>query len=384
MLNHITLLLAAGGPIGEADPNADPQVAAVLLVVYLLIALGVSFICSLMEASLLTVPRAHAEVLRRRGKSKAGDALDAMKRDIDRPLGAILTLNTFAHTIGAAGVGAQSLVVFGATWVTATSLVLTLLVLYLSEIVPKTIGATYARALSPLTVSIVRAMIVITFPLIIVNDLFTKLLKGGSHHGAMTREQLTVIADLARSEGVLHGAEAQIVRNAIDLVELKVEQVMTPRTVVFMLKGSTTISDAMKQEGFTKHSRIPVFGENSDNVKGLVHRYDVYEAARAGFGARPVQRLARTIHVVPETATLLRTLQEFAKRGAHLFLVVDEYGGTAGVVTLEDVLESILGAEIVDETDPVADMRELASGDNPAANEEIETPRDNCEPEGPI
>ncbi|MEN0021058.1 MAG: hemolysin family protein [Planctomycetota bacterium] len=329
-----------------------------LLWIYLAVAVGVSFLCSLVEASLLSMPRSHVALLAK-GGSWVGREIDKMKSSIDRPLAAILTMNTCAHTVGAAGVGAQSLEVFGEAWVALTSAILTLVVLVFSEIIPKTIGATYASALTPFTVLTVKGMIFLTWPLVRALDFVSKIFKGDHKGEELTRDQISVMAEMAGAAGVLKRSEHSMIENVLALANERVESIMTPRTAVFMLPATMTVTEAMAEDNFQRFSRIPVFGDSPDDLRGVVLRYDLYEAARNGDGDKPVSDMLRKLRAVPETAPVLGVLEEFGRHGHHLFHVVDEYGGTAGIVTLEDVLETALGREIVDETDPVADMRTL-------------------------
>ncbi len=331
-----------------------------LLFFYLALALGVSFICSLCEASLLSVSTTHATIMKREGK-RAGKLLLTMKEHIDRPLAAILTLNTASHTIGAAGVGAESLKVFASVPVAVTSALLTLAILIFSEIIPKTIGAVYCRPLATPVTYMVQAMIWGTYPIIRGLDAMSRLIKRGAGGEGYTREQIAVVAELGRAEGALRGVESRIIQNLLRLNQIQVEDVMTPRTVVFMLQKDTTVDDVLEEEQFGQFSRIPIYDDSPDDMIGVVIKSDIYEASRNGNGDTPVSALVRPMHAVPETAPLLRVLEEFGRLGHHIFLVVDEYGGTSGIVTLEDVFESVIGSEIVDETDLVADLRRLAS-----------------------
>lgn len=328
-----------------------------LLFIYLGVSIGISFLCSLVEASLLTVSRADGTFLARQGKA-SGRHLEEMKDKIDRPLAAILTLNTCAHTVGAAGVGAQSLALFGKEWVAVTSAVLTLAILVLSEIIPKTIGASYAKPLIPFTVFTVRWMIWLCYPLIILLNMLSKLLTGSGHaEGVLSREHFAVMADLAGTQGSLSPEEASIVQQTLRLRDVRVSEIMTPRTAMFMLSRSTTVGQAIVDSEMAQFSRVPVFGEGPDDVLGITLKHDIFAAAVRGERSRRIESMLRPIHAVPEMAPVMRILEEFGRLGHHLFLVVDEYGGTAGLVTLEDVLETVLGREIVDETDSVADLR---------------------------
>ncbi len=332
-----------------------------LLIVYLVLAVGVSFLCSLCEAGILTLTASDAKIMTNAGKPGA-KLLTRMKREIDRPLAAILTLNTISHTVGAAGVGAQAYTLWGDRWVAVTSAVLTLIVLVFSEIIPKTLGAVYARPLATPVVYLIQLMIWVSLPVVVPLNLLSRLFKGSGHHHAMTREQVEVMAEMARTGGAIDHAESSLITNMLALRNKRVEEVMTPRTVVFMLDQGATVDSVLSDHAPLRFSRIPVTGKGIDDVKGIVLKHDIHQSALAGRGARSMGGMLRKLHAVPEQAPLLTVMEQFGQTGHHIFLVVDEYGGTAGVVTLEDVLETILGAEIVDETDPVADMRHLATG----------------------
>jgi CBS domain containing-hemolysin-like protein len=337
---------------------------AYLLVFYLVLAVGVSFLCSLCEAVLLTLTASDAEALSQRN-AKAGRRLKAMKQSIDRPLGAILTLNTISHTVGAAGVGAQAAIVFNG-WVGLTSAVLTLLILVLSEIIPKTIGAVHAKRLAPVGVIMIDWMIWVSYPVVLALEVIGRLFKSGGHGGAPTRQEIEILAELARSGGAIDQAESKIIQNLLSLRGVKARDVMTPRTVVFMLPASMSVGEALSENPKMAFSRIPIKGETVDDVVGMVLRTDMYEAIASGRTALSLSDLKRDLAVVPDSASLLDVLRRFGETGEHIFLVVDEYGGTDGVLTLEDVLETILGSEIVDETDHAVDMRDLAMRESAA------------------
>lgn len=336
-----------------------------LLFVYLTLALVVSFLCSLCEAVFLTLTSSDVEIVAKRNE-RAGAMLRRMKAKIDSPLAAILTLNTISHTVGAAGVGAESLKVFGDAWVGVTSGVLTLLILVASEIIPKTIGATYARPLAVITGYTILGMIWLTYPLVIALNATSRLLQGSGHTHVLTREQIEIMAEMARSGGALDHSESRLLTNMLALRTKQAHEIMTPRTVVFMLDADDTATQVLAEHRHLRFSRIPVIDDGIDDVKGIVLRNDIVQAALDRRGSATMRSMLRPIRAVPETAPLLKIMEEFAQTGQHVFLVVDEYGGTAGVISLEDVIETILGAEIVDETDPVADMRQLAFPESPA------------------
>lgn len=329
-----------------------------LLAFYLLLALGVSFLCSMTESGLLSIPRSHIVALSKMGR-RSGALLQAMKENIDRPLAGILTLNTVAHTVGAAGVGAQSLLVFGNEWVAASSAILTLLILVFSEIIPKTVGVVYAGPLAPFTAYTVSGMIVLTYPLVIAFQAVSRAIAGG-HEPRLTREEFALMAEIGQTEGALHEEEYNVIHNLLGLRRVRVHQVMTPRTVSFMLPESATVAAVMDEHGPLRFARIPVYGKDKDDPTGFVLRHTVYEAYRSGEGAKKLAEIKLPLHAVPETATVHSILNQFVARSEQMFLVVDEHGGTAGLVTLEDAIETLLGKEIVDETDSVTDMRKLA------------------------
>jgi len=331
----------------------------VLLLVYFSIALGFSFLCSLLEAVLLSVPRTHIRVLIERGEA-TGARLERMKDDIDQPLAAILTLNTFAHTLGAAGVGAQAAVIWGEASVGIVSFVLTILVLILSEIIPKTLGAVHAKRLAPFASVAIAWLIFVLRPVVAGCNAVSRLLSRRDQSVPnISREEVSNLAQMAHDEGVIDATELSIVRNMVALREIRVEDVMTPRAVVFSYGADETV-DGVLARAPSRFARIPIVEGSLDATLGVVHRREVFQAGRDGRGGVTMRELARPVHVVPETAGLAGVMRMFLERNEHLFLVADEYGGGSGIVTLEDAIETLLGAEIVDETDTHTDMRELA------------------------
>ena len=330
-----------------------------LLLFFLLLALGVSFLCSLLEAALLSIPWPYVAQMEEQGR-RAGRWLEEMKDDVDRPLAAILTLNTFAHTIGAAGVGAQAAKIWGDASVTLVSVVVTLLILIFSEIIPKTIGAVHARGLAGFVAFTIHWLIILLLPMVAVCNWTSRVF---SHREQavprVSRDEISSLASIALTEGSIEKEESDVIRNLIALRETTVERVMTPRTVVFKLYADQTVDEVTSGEP-PRFARIPVVEGSFDDVKGYVHRHAIYAARGEGKGDQTMAQLARPLHVVPEVASLPRVLREFLKRHEQLFLVVDEYGAGVGIVTLEDVLETLLGTEIVDETDEAVDMQKLA------------------------
>ena len=329
-----------------------------LLFFYLFLALGVSFLCSLVEACILSLSRSDVALMAK-GGSRTGRMAEAMKNNIDRPLAAILTLNTVAHTFGAAGVGAQSLVIFKAEWVAVSNAIVTLLVLVFSEIIPKTLGAVYARKLTPPTVYTIQGMIWLTWPLVVALNALSRML-GSSHGIPPSREEVAVVADMAKEAGVLEPKERHVIHNLLKLKDIQVRDIMTPRNVVFMVQQDTTVAAFLDAHQTLPFSRIPVFDKDQDQIVGIARRYDILHLADEKRATTSLKDLAVPAHRVAESASVADTLDEFVHRQEHLFVVDDSFSGTAGIVTLEDTVETLLGVEIVDETDSVADMRELA------------------------
>lgn len=332
-----------------------------LLFFYLFLAVTVSFLCSIMEAVLLTVPLSFITMKESQGV-KAASYLRKHKENIDKPLSAILSLNTIANTIGAAGVGAQATVVFGSAYFGIVSAVLTLIILIFSEILPKTIGAYYWKSMVVFAGIVIQVMVYITYPLVVISKGLTHLIarkkKGGN---SVSREEFSAMVDIGTREGVIDTAESRIIQNIIRLRNVKVEEVMTPRVVVETAPESMTIEQFHKIKGYRHYSRIPVYSsDNKEDITGFVHRQDVIEnMANDNFDLQ-LSAIKRDIIVVPNLQPLTVLWERLLDKKAHIALVVDEYGGFEGIVSLEDVLETILGLEIMDERDVAPDLQEFA------------------------
>ncbi|WP_119842847.1 CNNM domain-containing protein [Salinibacter ruber] len=330
-----------------------------LLLLYVALAIGVSFLCSVMEAVLLSVTPSYVAALEREG-STVGKRLHQFKENVDRPLAAILSLNTIAHTVGAAGVGAQAAVVFGEAYTGIVAGVLTLLILVLSEIIPKTLGAVYWRTLTPALVRLLTATIILMWPLVKLSQGLTYLLSQDEDEAAFSREEFTAMAELGEEEGVFEEKESRILRNLFRFNSLRVKDVMTPRTVIFQMPEHRTIGDVVEEHDEFRFSRIPVYDDDPDDITGYVLKDEMLlRAAQEEFDVS-LSEISRDILVVHETLALPDLLERLLDRLEHIALVVDEYGGVAGVVTMEDVVETLLGLEIVDEADSVEDMQALA------------------------
>lgn len=332
-----------------------------LLIFYLVLAVGVSFLCSLCEAVVLSLPSSFATVSADQGY-RWGRMLKQMKAHVDRPLGAILTLNTVANTFGAAGVGAQASVLFESVPIGLISAGLTLTILIISEIIPKTLGAVHAERFAAPVAYLVQGMIVLTFPALIALNFLASIIRGNTVHAGPSRDQIAIIAETARLGGTLDEGETEILQNMLRLRDTTVEEIMTPRTVVFSLRSTDTCAEVLTQHPRLRFSRIPVLGEQTtDEILGLAFKHEIHERVINGQGERRLATMTQRLQYLPETAPLTKALGEFARLGQHVFGVVDEHGSFVGLISLEDVFETIIGSEIVDETDPVADMRGLAT-----------------------
>lgn len=330
-----------------------------LLLVYILVALGFSFFCSIAEAVLLSVNLPYVALLESENKP-SGILLHRLKDDINSPLAAILTLNTIAHTIGAAGAGAQAATVFGNQFVGIISAILTLLILVFSEIIPKTLGAHYWRQLAPMTAYALRILIWVLYPFVIMTKILTRSLAEGPTLRGINRDELRAMAEMGGREGALAFKESVIMQNLLLLKDTPAKAAMTPRTVVFSLSEEMTVGEFYERYEDRPFSRIPIYRDDIENVTGFVLRSDLLLAQANGQDDLPVARFSREINNILESIDLSQVFDRFLKQRAHIMLVVDEYGGMSGILTLEDVLETLLGLEIIDEFDADEDMQELA------------------------
>lgn len=330
-----------------------------LLIFYVMLALGVSFLCSIMEAVLLSVTPSYVAAKEQEG-SATGQQLRALKDNIDRPLAAILSLNTIAHTVGAAGAGAQAAIVFENVAVGIISGILTLLILVFSEIIPKTLGALYWRRMAPGIARLLRLIEWPMLPFIWLSRGITRLLSRGQEEASVSREELTALAELGKEEGIFEEEESRILKNLFRFGSLRVKAIMTPRIVVFALPEETTVGDVVREQEEFRYSRIPIYSNNRDDITGYVLKDDLLLQAAQGNDDTPLRELQREMLVVPDTLPLPDLFERLLDRLEHIALVVDEYGGMAGIVTMEDVVETLLGLEIVDEADSVEDMQAMA------------------------
>ncbi len=332
----------------------------VLLFIYLGIALMFSFLCSILEASLLSTSPIFINMKIKEGKKYALTLRD-LKKNIDFPLSAILTLNTFAHTIGAAGVGSQVQKIWGDEYLTIASVLLTLIILIASEIIPKTLGAVYWKSLWAFTVISLKTMIYSPlYPFIILTNFITRQLKRKQPADTFSRSEFQAITDSVIEEGVMNKEESQLLKNLMKFNRIVVKSIMTPRVVVLAEEENTPIQKFYDSSEEIPFSRIPVYSKDIDQFTGFVLKDELMEKILEGKGDEPMKSIARTIHVVVENMPIIRLFYKLIDLRAHIAVVVDEYGMVAGIVTMEDVFETLIGLEIVDEMDNVEDMQVLA------------------------
>lgn len=330
-----------------------------LLIFYLLLALAVSFLCSVLEAVLLSTPASFVNMKEREG-AKSALLFKKLKQDIDKPLSAILSLNTVAHTVGAAGVGAQATAVFGEAYFGVVSAVLTILILVLSEIIPKTIGASYWRSLAMVSAKAMNWMIIICYPLVWLSERITKLLAPKQRELSVSREEVSAMVTIGAEEGTFKTKENKIIQNLIKLENVRAKDVMTPRIVVATASEDMTMRDFYTNKSFLQHSRIPIYSESKENITGYVLRQNVFEyLAEDKFMVR-LADMKREIKVFIESKPITFIWEDMLMHKEHIALIVDEYGSFEGIVTMEDIIETIFGLEILDEKDNIEDMQQYA------------------------
>jgi CBS domain containing-hemolysin-like protein len=319
----------------------------------------ISGMCSLFEAVLLSTPVSQVEKLAGEGKA-SGVIFRDLRSNVDRPLSAILSLNTIANTGGAAVAGAAFVKVFGASWEVLFTVFITLAVLIISEVIPKTVGAVYNHVLFPVIARPLRALVILFKPVIACCGIITRAIARGSDHTGVSADEMISLSKLGARAGTLVPEEAQVIQNMLGLKTKTAKEVMTPRIVVFAMSDQLTVKEALGEGSSWRVSRAPVYAEDFEDIVGIVLRDEALEALAEGRTETRLHELMRSVHFVPETMKLDQILEMFLKRRQHLFVVLDEYGGLSGILTLEDVMEEILGKEIMDEVDQVTDLRALA------------------------
>ncbi|MEM9283452.1 MAG: hemolysin family protein [Verrucomicrobiota bacterium] len=338
----------------QYDPNATGSWT--LLVIYFCLAIGVSFFCSVWEAVILSVTNPYI-ANHKNQRPRSGARLEYLKNHISRPLTSILTLNTISHTMGAMGVAAQISALGGGRWDALAGALMTLAILILSEIIPKNLGARHWRAWAPWVGLCLHTLAKVMTPVVWFIELFSR---GHHNEASFSRDELKVMAELGTRQGKLKEDESRILENLLRLSEITVREVMTPRTVVFALSEDTTVQQYLDRHDNSPFSRIPIFQESRDDVKGFVLKHDLLLAAAQDKFELQLKDLSRDIAAIPEMTKMTDAFQQLVANRDHVAIVFDEYGGFSGLVTMEDVVETLLGLEIVDEADTREDMQEFA------------------------
>ena len=331
-----------------------------MIFVYLFGALAISFMCSVLEAVLLSTPMSFITAKEQEGK-KSATLLKNLKNSVDRPVGAILSLNTIAHTIGSAGVGAEVTRIWGDDWFGIASVVLTLLILIFSEIIPKTIGSNSWRSLALPSAGIIKFLIYITYPFVILSELITKLFSSKEKDNTVTvsREEVSAMVDMGTDEGVFKESESRIIKSCLKLSNVKAKEIMTPKIVLEMADESMSLKEFYDANDW-RFSRIPIFKEDKDNVTGYVLKDIILEELSEDQFDIKLSEMKRPILTFSEDESVFTIWEKMLGMREHISIIVDEFGGLRGVVTMEDVLETMIGVEIVDEQDTTTDMQELA------------------------
>lgn len=330
-----------------------------LLILLFLSTLTISFICSMLEAVLLRSTSAYIGVLVKENRRSA-ILLEHLKENIDRPISAILTLNTISHTLGSASIAYQVQQTFGQQAITLASFILTFSILFISEIIPKSLGSSHWKALIPFAAYTIQFMIIILYPLVIVSEWISKKLAKSEEDPEVSREEILMTAELGVEEGTLKNKESAIIKNLLMLDKIFVSDIMTPRSVFFALDSDFTVEEVFAKYRPIRFSRIPVYNESLDNIIGMTYRFKIHEALSNDQHGKKIGEIVTPITSIPERMTVSQVLDFFIKEKEHIALAVDEYGIVAGLVSLEDAVETLLGVEIVDELDSVEDMRKFA------------------------
>ncbi len=341
----------------------------VLLILFFILSIAFSFLCSVLEAVLLSITPSYVSIKEQEGSSIADD-LKSLKEDIDKPLSAILTLNTIAHTVGAIGVGAVaadiwkdnavSILGFNIAYEALVAAFMTLAILILSEIIPKTIGANNWKALTPFTVQTLKFLSLILFPFIWLSQLITKTFKKEKNKSVLTRVDFVAMTEIAKKEGVFREGESRIMQNLLRFEEIRVKDIMTPRTVFKASQEDVSIGDFYAKNEDLRFSRIPIYKETPDDITGYFLKDELLSCMIKNRGEQPLTSIKREIVITQDTTPIPQIFNTLMEKREHMALAVDEFGGTVGLVTMEDILETLLGMEILDEIDNVEDMQALA------------------------
>ncbi|MFK8137105.1 MAG: CNNM domain-containing protein [Bdellovibrionales bacterium] len=320
------------------------------LAFYIFLSIFVSFLCSILEACLLSVPKSYITSLMQSGHKQA-EVLNNLKENVNRPLAAILSLNTVSHTVGAAGVGAKVLELFGDEWFAAASAILTLSILFFTEIIPKTIGTLYCKPLSHFAAVVIPVLIKMTYPLVYVSEKIQSLIIFGEEEDKITREEMLATTQIGESDGAIKENEGLIIKNLLNMNETAVQNIMTPLNDVLMYEQNLKIRDVLESAPVIRYSRIPVYNDSKNNIVGVILRYQVLKAQVQADIDQNLEKLLNPVRSVSKNISVTNALQQFIKHREHIFIVLNEYGSPVGIVTLEDAIEALLGEEILDEFD---------------------------------
>ncbi len=330
-----------------------------LLLLFLLGAMAISFLCSILEATLMSTPISYITMREEEGY-KPAPRFKEYKQDSSRPIAAILSLNTIANTIGAAGVGRQATIIFGSEWFGLVSALMTILILVFSEIIPKTIGTTRWKSLMGFATRAIRVLIFVMYPLVLLIELLTNLITPKEVESAVSREEVSAMANVAEEEGDLEEDENTIIQNLISMDEVKAFDVMTPRVVCEIAPESMTLKAFYKNKRYRHHSRIPVYADNDEYITGYILRMEALQLMAEDKFDLTLGDIRRDVATFDEDTPLDQIWDEMLSKDEQIAIIINEYGSFQGILTLEDVIETLLGSEIVDENDTVRDMQQLA------------------------
>ncbi|WP_128977795.1 hemolysin family protein [Halarcobacter ebronensis] len=330
------------------------------LIFLFILVIGTSFLCSVLESVILSSNYTYIAVIEQKNPS-AGKMLKDLKTDIDQSIASILILNTIANTLGATAIGVQAQNVFGGdkTLVMAISIILTFAILFFAEIIPKTIGAVYWKQLAVVAARIIRVCVFITYPIIVITQFVTKKIKGKESSDSLSREELIHTTLLSEEEGVIGDLESDIIENTLTLNEIKIKDILTPRSVMYAVEKNTAIKDILEDKRTYKFSRVPVYEDSIDNIVGIVLTKKLFKQAVKDRNAT-LESIMKPVVSLNENIPVGKALNKFIQKREHMFIVLDNYDQTEGIITLEDCIETLLGLEIMDESDTTADMRSLA------------------------
>jgi len=343
------------------------------LIFLFFLVIGVSFLCSILESILLSTNVSYISVLEQENPS-AGKLLKNLKKDVDKSISSILILNTFANTLGATAIGVQAQSVFNneSNLVLLVSIILTFLILFVAEIIPKTIGAIYWKELAPIAAKIINFFIIVTYPIVIMTLFVTRKINKNSEGDTVSREELIHTALLSEEDGIINDMESDIIENTLSLKEIKIKDILTPRSVVFAVEKNTLLKDLLDDKRTYKFSRVPVYDGTIDNIVGMVLTKKIFKHAIINSDVS-MEEIMIKVERIHENIPVLKALSSFTKTKGHMLIVVDGYDQTEGIVTLEDCVETLLGLEIMDELDTTEDMRKLATSKMKAKRKERES-----------